>query len=238
MKNKPEKQLIPCKSESKEFTRNEKHSKECQKRTGVSHIECECWCHSCIECQFEDNTHSQSCSKHVEKDPPEKTCNCCEDIHPFQKCIKTHAHFSFCGKSVPANVNEISSKLAANSTTEERIEKILSDREEKMYHYYKSVFKEDFEGGYPIGYDDEIKYFISKLLSEARYGDYGRRMYQRGHEEGRKEMREACEKVIPLLKQPKLEGQEYNVLDCEPKCVFGYNACRNEILSAITNIKI
>ncbi len=36
------------------------------------------------------------------------------------------------------------------------IAQLLSERESKMYHYYRSVFEDGFEGGYPAEYDEPI----------------------------------------------------------------------------------
>ena len=47
------------------------------------------------------------------------------------------------------------------------IKKLISERESKMYHYYKSVFTEDFEGGYPIEYDEELLKVEQNLLNKV-----------------------------------------------------------------------
>jgi len=39
-----------------------------------------------------------------------------------------------------------------------------------MYHYYKSVFTEDFEGGYPIEYDEELLKVEQEVLKKVRGG--------------------------------------------------------------------
>ena len=42
------------------------------------------------------------------------------------------------------------------------IQKKIDEREAKMYAYYKSVFIDGFEGGYPQEYDNELIDLISK----------------------------------------------------------------------------
>ncbi len=59
------------------------------------------------------------------------------------------------------------------SLFQEQFNQILSRRESKMYHYYKSVFVDDFEGGYPIEYDDELKEFLLQTLTEIQ-GEMGK----------------------------------------------------------------
>lgn len=46
--------------------------------------------------------------------------------------------------------------LLASNTKEcdERWREFMKRRDSKMYSYYKSVFEDDFEGGYPIDWDD------------------------------------------------------------------------------------
>jgi len=46
--------------------------------------------------------------------------------------------------------------MTTPQSMEERFLKSLSERESKMYHYYKSVFVDGFEGGYPVEYDDAL----------------------------------------------------------------------------------
>jgi len=50
----------------------------------------------------------------------------------------------------------------------QEIEKLLAERESKMYHYYKAVFEDGFDGGYPMSNDDDIKSFHLKYLTKKR----------------------------------------------------------------------
>jgi len=49
------------------------------------------------------------------------------------------------------------------------IKKLISERESKMYGYYKSVFEEGFDGGYPVEYDEDllkVEQVIMKKIEE------------------------------------------------------------------------
>jgi len=47
---------------------------------------------------------------------------------------------------------------------EKILREALAIRESKMYGYYSSVMKENFEGGYPTIYDDEFISHFNELL--------------------------------------------------------------------------
>lgn len=47
---------------------------------------------------------------------------------------------------------------------EDELVKVIERRGSKMYSYYKAVFKDDFVGGYPIDYDDELIKFHSETI--------------------------------------------------------------------------
>ena len=53
------------------------------------------------------------------------------------------------------------------TNNEEELKRIIARRENKMYEYYKSVFCDDFTGGYPIEYDKEILDFRSSVRRET-----------------------------------------------------------------------
>ena len=53
-----------------------------------------------------------------------------------------------------------------NPTTEKDWEKLLSERESKMYRYYKSVFVDGFEGGYPMDWDEPLKNYLTTKKAE------------------------------------------------------------------------
>lgn len=55
------------------------------------------------------------------------------------------------------------SVLAKEDAKEETILKALEKRDKKMYEYYKSVFEDDFAGGYPMYWDSE---FIKAISDE------------------------------------------------------------------------
>lgn len=59
-------------------------------------------------------------------------------------------------------------------TWREAIKKAFRERERLMYHYYRSVFTEGFELGYPMAYDDD---FLNVVASEIK----------KAHTEGREE---------------------------------------------------
>lgn len=50
-----------------------------------------------------------------------------------------------------------------NNWTKEFDERI-KQRDSRMFGYYKSVFQDGFEGGYPIEWNEEDKAFISKAI--------------------------------------------------------------------------
>lgn len=243
----------------------EKHSKECQKRTGVSHIECECWCHACPECQFEDNAHSQSCSKHVEKEHKVTCHHRTSHIHDNKdfkcRCICT----CFIRDNTPRNAQRtgdlgriekpmdiIKTRMSAIEENRDLMNyptKIYSVPTSTLEDWEKEKFK--FIEKYQQKNNDDFIFALISLISDAQFsafergkkegshGDYGRRMFQRGHAEGRKEMREECLKSLPK----KLHAWEYKevYVHCTEDCiseVTGFNICLNELLSAITNIKI
>lgn len=65
-----------------------------------------------------------------------------------------------------------------NSAMGERVMELIRKRESKMYGYYRSVFEDGFEGGYPIAYDqeivDEIKSEIDRAVGEREREIAGR----------------------------------------------------------------
>ena len=48
------------------------------------------------------------------------------------------------------------------------IKKLISERESKMYGYYSSVFKEGFEGGYPMEYDKDLLEVEQELIKKVK----------------------------------------------------------------------
>ncbi len=48
------------------------------------------------------------------------------------------------------------------------IQEAIERRESKMYRYYKSVFVDGFEGGYPVEYDDELLKIRREAIAEER----------------------------------------------------------------------
>lgn len=58
------------------------------------------------------------------------------------------------------------SQLTIKEEILREFDKILSEREDKMYGFYKSTFLDDFEGGYNQEYDKPIKDFISSALDK------------------------------------------------------------------------
>jgi len=91
----------------------------------------------------------------------------------------------------------------------EEILEILERRESKMYSYYKSVFVDGFEGGYPANYDIEIIEDIDKV---------------------REQTIEECEKCVPEM-QGNFDSR--NIKDVKA----GYNLCRTQILANLQALK-
>lgn len=78
----------------------------------------------------------------------------------------------------------------------EIIKKILAERDSRMYSYYRSVFTEDFELGYPARWDDEV---IKAILDELT--DKGWQYIvdaTRREEWSKEEFRMALEGIDPL----------------------------------------
>ena len=55
----------------------------------------------------------------------------------------------------------------------ELVEKILKERESKMFGYYKAVFQERFEGGYPKEWDEGfVQKLVAALKEELKMEEY------------------------------------------------------------------
>lgn len=74
------------------------------------------------------------------------------------------------------------------------IEEAIKRRESKMYHYYKSVFVDGFEGGYPAEYDDELLKIRREAIAEIT-----KQIEKFAHKE-MKDGNHAYEKLLILLK--------------------------------------
>lgn len=59
-----------------------------------------------------------------------------------------------------------------NNTWEEALKGLIELRDSQMYGYWKSVFQDGFEGGYPIEWNKEFISAISKQISEAEKRGY------------------------------------------------------------------
>jgi len=47
------------------------------------------------------------------------------------------------------------------------IKKLLAERDSKMHLYYKSVFIDGYEGGYPVEYDNELLAVEQEILNKV-----------------------------------------------------------------------
>ena len=45
---------------------------------------------------------------------------------------------------------------------------LLKKRDGQMYGYYKSTFEDDYEGGYPIAWDEEFIKSVAIVIQEER----------------------------------------------------------------------
>lgn len=54
------------------------------------------------------------------------------------------------------------------TTDKELIQQAIARRENKMYSYYKSVFVEGFDGGYPIEWDEELLSLAEKEWKQIK----------------------------------------------------------------------
>ena len=98
------------------------------------------------------------------------------------------------------------------------IEKVIADRESRMYQYYKSVFIDGFEGGYNEEYDDGIKSLLSNALSSLE-----------------KKVEGMEKEVLPITYEP--NPLNVKLAYHEQTLQTGYNQALSDVLSLIKTLR-
>jgi hypothetical protein len=157
------------------LTLQDEHSSEwCKGYRHGDDIECGCSCHNAPQeyknynrdyshthcwnqkqpsaCGIPLEKHTQCCLCDMPKPQEEKKiCGCgCHWGGKYDHAVGT--------VSCPCNI------IPTSHTETDNLDEIISKRESKMYSYYKSVFVDDFEGGYPIENDNELKQYVSSTV--------------------------------------------------------------------------
>lgn len=129
----------------------------------IDHVHC--WNQKVPACGIEKASHKVCCL--CEKPMENKETNYCDSRTNEERERDSKIEVTMTTSSAP---------VVEKSGWEGTFMGILSDREDKMFQYYKSVFRDDYDFGYDASYDNDLKSFIKNVEKEA---------YERGKEHGK-----------------------------------------------------
>ena len=132
----------------------------------IDHVHC--WNQKVPACGIEKASHKVCCL--CEKPMENKETNYCDSRTNEERERDSKIEVTMTTSSAP---------VVEKSGWEGTFMGILSDREDKMFQYYKSVFTDDYDFGYDASYDNDLKSFIKNVEKEA-----GEKGYADGYADG------------------------------------------------------
>lgn len=162
----------------------------------IDHVHC--WNQKVPACGIEKASHKVCCL--CEKPMENKETNYCDSRTNEERERDSKIEVTMTTSSAP---------VVEKSGWEGTFMGILSDREDKMFQYYKSVFRDDYDFGYDASYDNDLKSFIKNVEKEAyangyadgiKLDEYSKNLEKiaeaRGKKEAEQEIKERLTKIL------------------------------------------